>query len=280
MPFKFPTTLDTLDGVPEEFVKLYVQDESGSYALHDDLKGALGAGGNLAESVDKERKRADKAEKELKAWKKLADSPTDLQAKLDKSASEHADEVDQLKKLIDEKGDARTSFEKLKQDMEKSHAKQLADKDAEVSDLRDSLQKHLVESAAVQAITEAKGKVKPLLPTVMGMLKLVNADGDYVVRVTDKDGDPRGDGKGGYLDIKGLISELRDDSDYAPLFESSGISGSGATGRTNAPGGGAGSTPPGIKNPWSPQHRNLTEQMRITKENPTLAAKLQQQAGA
>lgn len=35
-----------------------------------------------------------------------------------------------------------------------------------------------------------------------------------------------------------------------------------------------GGTPPGIKNPWSKEHFNLTEQARILKENPELAQQL------
>lgn len=36
-----------------------------------------------------------------------------------------------------------------------------------------------------------------------------------------------------------------------------------------------GGTPPGTKNPWSKEHFNLTEQGRIIRENPELAAQLQ-----
>lgn len=36
-----------------------------------------------------------------------------------------------------------------------------------------------------------------------------------------------------------------------------------------------GGTPPGTKNPWSKEHFNLTEQGRILRENPELAAQLQ-----
>lgn len=36
-----------------------------------------------------------------------------------------------------------------------------------------------------------------------------------------------------------------------------------------------GGTPPGVKNPWSKEHFNLTEQGRILRENPELAKQLQ-----
>jgi hypothetical protein len=155
--------------------------------------------------------------------------------------------------------------------MEAAHKKALADKDNQVSAVEGSLRKYLIENAAIAAISEAKGKVKPLLPAVTSRLKLFQENGEYVVRVVDGDGDPRGDGKGGFLDIKGLVAELREDGDYSPLFEASGISGSGAQGRS-AP---ATNLPPGFKNPWDRGSLNLTEQMRLKMEQPQLAAKLQ-----
>lgn len=46
-----------------------------------------------------------------------------------------------------------------------------------------------------------------------------------------------------------------------------------------APADGREPSPGGIKNPWSKEHFNLTEQARILKENPELAKQLQSQVG-
>ena len=40
----------------------------------------------------------------------------------------------------------------------------------------------------------------------------------------------------------------------------------------------SGGTPPSVKNPWSKEHLNYTEQGKILKENPTLATQLKAQA--
>lgn len=272
MPFKFPATMDSLDSVPDEFKSLYVPTDDEKFQLVDDLKAVISQGGALTAAVDTERKRAQGLEKQLKAWKAIGETPEAVQAKLQEADEKHATEVADLRKLIDENGDASSKFEKLKQDMEKNHAKLIADKDAELEEMQDALEKHLIEAAAISAINEEKGRVKPLLPTITSKLKLQKENGDYVVRVVDSDGDPRGDGKGGYLDIKGLVAELKEDQDYAPLFEASGITGSGSTGRQA--GGGTGGVPPGMKNPWAQATRNITEQMRLQKENPKLAEKL------
>jgi hypothetical protein len=271
MSFKFPASLDSLEGVPDLFQPLYAQQDDGTYALCDDLKDVISSGGKLSETVDRERKRASNFERELKAWRKLGETPDVVQAKLDEAGSANSEKIAELQRIIDEGGNAASKFEKLKADMEAAHKKALAEKEAEIGRIEGSLRKHLIESAAVSAISEAKGRVKPLLPTVVSRLKLFQENGEYVVRVADEDGDPRGDGKGGYLDIKGLVAELREDADYAPLFDASGVSGSGAVGR-QAP---SSTLPPGLKNPWASETFNLTEQMRLAKENPALAAKLQ-----
>jgi hypothetical protein len=270
MTFKFPATLENLEGVPELFQSLYTQTDEG-YELNSDLRAVISDGGRLSETVEKERKKALNFERELKAWRKIAESPEKVQEIIETAKSEGSAKITELQKLLDEGGNASSKFEKLKADMEVAHKKALADKDADIQRIEGSLRKHLIESAAVAAISDAKGRVKPLLPTIVSKLQLFQENGEYVVRVVDTDGDPRGDGKGGYLDIKGLVAELREDADYAPLFEASGVSGSGAAGR-GAPSGGL---PPGLKNPWAAGTFNMTEQMKIAKENPQLAAKLQ-----
>lgn len=270
MTFKFPARVDNLDGVPEQYRPFYAEGEEG-FDLDADLKAAITSGANLSTTVEKERKKAAQAERELKAFKALADTPDKIAELIQTARAEAAEEIASLKKLVDEKGDARQQFEKLKSDMEAAHRKALDAKDAQVSSIEGSLRKYLIENAAIAAISEAKGKVKPLLPAVASRLKLFQESGEYVVRVVDNDGDPRGDGKGGYLDIKGLVAELREDGDYSPLFEASGVSGSGAQGRS-AP---SAILPAGTKNPWDKGSLNLTEQMRLLRENPALAVKLQ-----
>ncbi len=47
-----------------------------------------------------------------------------------------------------------------------------------------------------------------------------------------------------------------------------------------APPGGGGKPPAGVKNPFSKEHFNLTEQMRLLKDDPKLAEQLRQQAGS
>lgn len=92
---------------------------------------------------------------------------------------------------------------------------------------------------------------------------------DYVLRLLDlseievgEDGTPDAGA------IKQAVEQLLRD-----LPELKGSTGSVGTG-TNP-----GSQDPDVKNPWSKEHFNLTEQGRIMRENPALAARLKAEAG-
>jgi hypothetical protein len=69
------------------------------------------------------------------------------------------------------------------------------------------------------------------------------------------------------------VEELKADQDFSALFDGTGTSGSSA----RPAGSKGGNATPG-KNPFAKDSLNLTEQMRLMRENPTLAAKLQSQA--
>jgi hypothetical protein len=76
------------------------------------------------------------------------------------------------------------------------------------------------------------------------------------------------------MGIKELVEELKADQDFSALFDGAGVTGSGS--RPNgAAGGGNGNTQ---NNPWAKGQENLTEQMKMTRENPTLANRLKSQA--
>lgn len=267
--FDFPLTVSSLDDVPEKYQAFYEADGD-DFKLDTDLSAKIT---KLVDSLDKERKRSKDANKDSKAWAELGSSPAEVRQTIEDLKAKHEKEIDDLKKLIDEGGEASAKFEKIKAELLKNHAEELAKRDEAVSAMEGTLKEHLMEAAAKTAIAEAKGKVKPLLPYVMQNLRFEKEDGRYQVVVVDADGDPRITKDGKPMDIRALVDELKTDNDFSALFD-----GTGTTGSNARPAGSKGGNASPANNPFAKDSLNLTEQMRIARENPTLAAKLQSQA--
>jgi len=106
-----------------------------------------------------------------------------------------------------------------------------------------------------------------------GQMKTVQAeDGSYSVQVLDKEGNQRfQDDATTPFGVKDLVAEFKANDLYAPAFPDLN-SGSGNPADT----GGKGGT--GV-NPWKADTKNVTEQGRINKENPTLAIQMKKAAG-
>lgn len=134
--------------------------------------------------------------------------------------------------------------------------------------LHTQLENVLVNNAIMGAISHAKGNSDLLMPHVRRHVKLFDEDGEKVARVIDKAGNPRITGaQGDYMTIEGLLEEFKESDTYAPCFEGSRASGSGAAGGNGSGGAEA--------NPFAKDTLNLTEQARLKREDPAKAARLQ-----
>ncbi len=211
--FEFASKLDSLDAVPDGFRGLYAKGDDGSFIIHSDFSAHVGG---LTSALDKERKNNKVSGKSLADWLKLGESPDVVATKLT-----------ELTDAATKGAEGRTNWDKMRADLEAGHKVALLAKDREVGTMRGTLERHLVDNVAITALTDVKGSPALLLPHVRSQVK-VFADGDnYIVRVVDKDGDPRGDGKGGYMTIKDLVAEMRASADFGRAFEASGSTGGG-----------------------------------------------------
>jgi hypothetical protein len=227
MPFEFNHALDTLDNVPEHFRGLYTKAEGGNgFAIHPEFAGHISG---LSSALDKERKNAKTASAGLTAWKALGETPEAV-----------AQTITELKDQLAKKGDGAANFEKLKADLEKGHSAVLGEKDKSIGRMQESLNRYLIDNAATAAIAEAKGAIPLLLPIIRTAVKVVEENGEYIVRVLDKDGDARGNGSGGFMTIKDYVAELKNSKDYGRAFEASGQTGGGKPPASGKTGGGAG----------------------------------------
>lgn len=220
------TDTDTSAIVPDVYRSLYTNSD-GKFILEDGVRKKLGDVTGLSSALDKERKNAKTAREMIAKWEALGETPEAIQTKLA-----------ELTEAATKGGQA--NFDKLKQDLEKGHLKALEVKDGEVGAMRKTVEKYLVENAAITAITDAKGVPELLLPHVQKNVKVI-AEGDgYVVRVVDADGDPRGDGKGGFMTISHLVEEMKASTVFGRAFEATGGSGGGKPPGSGGKGAGGG----------------------------------------
>lgn len=239
--FNFETELAEINDVPQQYRGLYSKKEDGTgFALDADLAKKLDVSG-LTSALDKERK-ANKSFKELVGkWTGLGfESPDAVSAK-----------IAELQEAATKGADGKANFDKLKANLEEGHKKVIEAKDGELKTMRGTLEKYLVQNEAIQAITEEKGVPVLLLPHIMSSVKVLEDKGEFVVRVVDSEGDPRGDGKGGFMTIKDLVKEMKGSKDFGRAFESSGTNGGGK--------------PPASSNKGSEAGRNTGELSPIEK---------------
>jgi hypothetical protein len=216
-----PFTVDAIDAVPEAQRSLY-KESNGKFVL--DVDGYEDPT-NLKSALQKEREAAKTAAKQVQQWAALGKSPEEIQALVEAQAQAERD------KLV--KGG---EWEKLKAQMTDAHKAELSKKDEAIAAREKALSKHLVDAAAVTALAAAKGSAALLLPHIRAAVKVVEEDGEYVVRVIDKTGSPRVNGKGDFLTIEDLVGEMRQSEEYGRAFDASGTTGGGAQGSGGASG--------------------------------------------
>lgn len=162
---------------------------------------------------------------------------------------------------------------------------QLAERDKQLSELKkvagdnEELKKRIEQLQQENKAKEQEYQAKIRDMTITTAIKLAVAgdahDPDLVASLIDKtkiEVDEQGQIKSGLDDQLKALREskaflfVQKEPDKGPQFK--GVS----------PADGREQPSPGIKNPWSKEHFNLTEQARILKENPELAKQLQAQA--
>jgi hypothetical protein len=211
--------VDNLDAVPEATRSLYVA-YGDKFKL--DVSGIEDTSG-LKSALDKERKTARELEKQSNIWKSLGKTPEEIQALVEAQAQA---ETDKLAK--------NGEWDKLRAQMNDKHAQELAEVNGKVTAKDQALSKYLVDAAATSAIAAAKGVPELLLPHVRSSVKVIEENGEYLVRVVDAAGNPRVNAKGEFLSINDLVGEMRGSTVFGRAFESSGASGGGASSSAGA----------------------------------------------
>lgn len=198
--------VETLDNIPEPLREMYAEADGGGYQLQ--VEGIEDTTG-LKTALQKERENARKAAAQAKQWERIGKTPDEIAEMLEAQSNPP-------KPTKDESAALREQFQK-----------QLAAKDEQIGTVKKTLEKQLVDAAAVQAIAAANGIPELLLPHVKSRVRVIESEGEYRVQVLDSNGTPLINNKGSDMTITELVSEMRQSDVFAPAFRGSGAQGSG-----------------------------------------------------
>jgi hypothetical protein len=232
MEFEFEKNarVDALEVVPEQFRGLYVEGDGG-YVIGDTFKGIGTALDGLNRSLKAARKDAETAKKG-----KVDLSPLGQLLSLEGELSVDAvkAKVEELQTALSKGDQGKVNWDKMKADLEKGYQTKLGESEGRVQGMQATLERFLVDKEAIQAIAGEKGVPELLLPHIKTKVKVIQDGDDYVVRVVDAAGDPRGDGKGGFMTVGDLVKEMKSDKVFGRAFESDSGQGSGVKPGTTA----------------------------------------------
>jgi hypothetical protein len=271
--------LEKIDDLDKALQPLYTQ-QGGKYVFTG-LEGYDPTAVSKLQGVaDKERRNASEHANALKPWKTLFGDKKaeDVQAELDRIEEYKLAAKGKLDEgAIEERVTARlTSATKPFERKLTEAAEKLAKAEA-----RTKAYEQAEERAAIRAAIQREARVSNALPEAYaddgGLTVLLEGQLKVEVEVTqDADGNPvRKLGKvvsrDGSTELPKLLQQVQSTQGY--FWGTSKGGGAGSRG-------GNGNTAPVVKgNPWAKETRNRTEQQRLDRENPSLAAQYKREAG-
>lgn len=206
--FEANASVDSLDKIPECYRPLYKED-GGKHVFDKDRYGptiTMVAGLNGA--LDKAR--ANEKKTPTVDLSELADFGTDIPSI-----------AKNVKAKLEEATKAQPNLEKVRQELKAAHDKEMGTLTKQRDGMRGTLERYLINSAAVEAIASEKGVPDLLLPHIAKQVKVVQNGEDYVAVVVDKDGDPRIDPLTGQaMSLKALVKEMKASETFARAFDS------------------------------------------------------------
>jgi len=213
--------LDNLDGLPADVAKEYTKGDDGKFRLQVTPVGGLALEDveGLRTALGKERENVRKASESLAAFKDIDPSKArDALAKVGEMANWTPEQK------------VKEQIEAVKAQIVEAHGKEKATLEKRLAGYQKQLTGALITAAATAAIAGHKGIPELLLPHVERQTRMRESDnGQFVVEVIDKDGNPQVDGKGNAMSIEQLVEKMKSSEVYARAFDGSGAKGSGAT---------------------------------------------------
>lgn len=232
MKFDFPETVADGSTIPEEYKGLYVE-ANGSFTLAENVRGL--AKNYVSTETALERARADKttasneSAQRRQALKAFEDAAAELGIEVgDDLVGAFKAHFSALTDQVKGGKDIKIDLEKIKNDHQRVLTEAINNKDKEVGLMRGTLERYLVDMAAEDALKENKARsITMLMPLIKNQVKVVQDGDSFVPRVVDAQGDFRSDGRGGFMNVRDLVKEMKGNSEFAPAFESESPAGTG-----------------------------------------------------
>ncbi|AWJ93838.1 hypothetical protein Sp245p_28885 (plasmid) [Azospirillum baldaniorum] len=186
---------------------------------------------------------------------------------------EAAEAQERLRQAEEEKLKKSGDFEAIKKRLQDDFQAQVKVKDERIATLYRNLEQKLVDAELTAAISAEKGIPQILLPLLKNRVKVTEVEGQFITEVIGEDGQRMYGQDGKPAGLGDLVKSFKANEIYGRCFESPMAGGSGS--RTVSTG-----ALDGIKNPWSKENWNVTEQFRLMKSNPEQASALKAQVNA
>lgn len=235
--FEANKTVDNLTAVPEKYHGLYAEgdgDDAGKHVLMSAVAGIVGDYTGTHKALIRSRGDAKKSNDENGQRRIANKAYEDLCEAI--GLEEDNRTADGLKTHITEltskvKGGAQLQIDldKIRNDHTRKLDEATVAHKVEMESKDKALASHMIGDVAVREIAEAKGAVDLLMPHIRNKCRVVQEDdGKFVVRVFDDEGSARSDGAGGWMSVKGLVTEMKVSAMFGRAFDSEAPGGTGA----------------------------------------------------
>jgi len=144
-------------------------------------------------------------------------------------AEKYREMVTKLEAIAEAEDLKNGDFEKIRLKMLEDFEKKEGVSSATITKLMGKIESLMIDSEVVKAIADAKGNSDLLMPLLKQRIKVVDKDGEMVVKVNEINGDPAVNDKGEPLSIINLVEKFKSDEKFAGAFDSSGLSGGGGS---------------------------------------------------
>ena len=126
-------------------------------------------------------------------------------------ATKYREMLTQIEAIAEAEDLKNGDFEKIRLRMLEDFEKKEGVSSATITKLMGQIESLMVDSEVVKAIADAKGNSKLLMPLLKQRIKVVDKDGQMVVKVIEDNGDPSVNDKGEPLNIAALVENFKKD---------------------------------------------------------------------